>query len=114
MNEKAERLIPPNIGEMLKKYAKEKRIFKAAWSRHQGVTKQTITRYFKKSTMQVSTLFDISQILKYNFIRDIADSLPADMPPHAVNPLQAELDEAKKDIERLKFQVEILEKMINK
>ena len=104
----------PHIGKILKKYIKDNRLHQVAWARKQGVQDETIIGYFKKSTMQTSTLFDICQILKYNFIREIADALPADMPPHPINPLQQKLDENDKEIEKLKYQIEILEKMVTK
>ena len=42
-NQLPERKKSPHIGDMLKKYTDEKRIRKAAWSRHQSVRKETIT-----------------------------------------------------------------------
>ncbi len=105
---------PPHIGEMLKKYCDEKRIRKAAWSRHQGVRKETITSYFKKESMQISTLFTICQVLNFNFFKAIADALPPEMPPQKANPMQAELDQIKKENEALKMENEILKKLLNK
>jgi len=100
-----------HIGQRLRKYVTEKRIFQAGWSREQGVNPVTIARYFKKPTMRVSTLFTISQVLKYNFIREIADQLPEEFPPHKPNPLQQENDALKKEIETLKIKMEVLEKV---
>ena len=96
----------PHIGQFLRKYVKEKRIYQAAWGRRQGVTAVTIARYFKRETMKITTLFTISQVLKYNFIREIADQLPAELPPHAENPLAAENEKLKKEIERLQLLVD--------
>ena len=98
---------PEHIGQRLKKYVKEKRLFQSAWARDQGVNQVTIARYFKRETMRITTLFTISQVLKYNFIREIADQLPAELPPHAENPLAAENEKLKKEIERLQLQVEV-------
>ena len=97
----------PHIGEIIRKYAKQKRIYQAAWARHQGIKPKTIIRYYKRPTMQLSTLFTICQVLKYNFLREIADQLPAEFPPHTPNPLQTENDAIKKENERLKMQIEI-------
>ena len=57
--------------------------------------------------MQAGTLFNICRVLKYNFIREIADSLPADFPPHTTNPLEDEVNALKKEIEMLKREIEI-------
>jgi hypothetical protein len=102
----------PHIGEILKKYCSEKRIYKAAWARHQSVRKSTVTGYFKKKSMQISTLFTISQVLKYNFIRQVADMLPPEYPPHAANPLQAEVEALKKENEKLKDEIAVLKGVI--
>ena len=101
-----------HIGQRLRKYVTEHRIFQAAWSRKQGVNPVTIARYFKRATMRISTLFTISQVLKYNFIREIADKLPSEFPPHAANPLQSENDALKKEVEMLKREIEILKEVI--
>lgn len=97
----------PHIGKMLKKYIMENKVFQAAWARQQNVNSKTIAKYFKKESMQVSTLFTISQVLKYNFIGDIAKQLPAELPPHTPNPLETEVTSLKKEIEKLKGEIEI-------
>src|SRR4051794_14325772 len=91
----------PHIGEMLKNYIKKNRFFQSSWARDMGVLETTILSYYKKPTMQIQTLFDISQVLHYNFFRAIAEALPADMAPKQANPLQEKLDEALKEIEKL-------------
>ena len=98
---------PPHIGQFLRKYVKEKRIYQAAWGRRQGVTAVTIARYFKRETMKISTLFTISQVLKYNFFREIADMLPPEFPSRTEHPLVVENEKLKKEIERLQLQVEV-------
>ncbi|HLG36368.1 MAG TPA: helix-turn-helix domain-containing protein [Bacteroidia bacterium] len=97
----------PHIGKMLRKLLDEKRLFQSAWSRDQGVNKNTVAKYFKKTTMQVATLFTICQVLKYNFIREIADQLPQEFPPHAPNPLQQRVTELEEENKMLKREIEI-------
>jgi len=107
-------IAPPHIGAMLKKHIKQNRYYQSGWARKQGVLPTTILGYFKKETMQISTLFTICQVLDYNFFKAIADALPANMPPATDNPLQAELDALKTENEKLKMKIDILEKMLNK
>ncbi|MEP7169858.1 MAG: hypothetical protein ABI855_10860 [Bacteroidota bacterium] len=102
----------PHVGEMLRKYVKEKRIFQSAWAREQQIKPKTVISYFKRSTMQTETLFTICQVLNYNFIRQVADRLPANMPPYAANPLEQENAALKKEIEMLKHEVEILNRVV--
>lgn len=97
----------PHIGNILAKYAKEKRIYKSAWGRAQGVKKQTITSWFKKENMQVHTLIKISYVLNHNFIMDIAHTLPPDM-PHTPNSTDTVIASLQKENEELKKEVEIL------
>jgi hypothetical protein len=96
-----------HIGQKLRKYVTENRIFIAAWAREQGVNPVTVARYFKRPTMRVSTLFTICQVLKYNFIREIADQLPAEFPPHPANPLQQRVSELEEENKMLKREIEI-------
>jgi hypothetical protein len=105
-----EYLKAPHVGELLKKYCDEKRIVKAAWARFQNVEKSTVMRYFNRPGMQLSTMFKISQILKYNFFRHIADMLPADYPPGGT--MQQQIDELKKENEKLKDEIAVLKGVI--
>lgn len=97
----------PHIGKILKKHAVKNSIFQSVWARQQGLNSKTIGKYFKKESMQAGTLFNICQVLKYNFFREIADSLPADLTPHTQNPLDEEVNALKKEIEMLKREIEI-------
>jgi hypothetical protein len=67
----------------------------------------TVISYFKKPTMQLGTLFTICQVLKYNFIREIADQLPQEFPPHKPNPLQQRVSELEEENKMLKREIEI-------
>ena len=102
----------PHIGELLKRYSDDKRIHKSAWARHQQVLHSTVFGYFKKRSMHVSTLFTISQVLKYNFFRHIADMLPADYPPGGT--MQSQIDALKKENEDLKKEVALLKELLKK
>lgn len=63
--------------------------------------------------MRVGTLFTICQTLHYNFLRDIADLLPPDMPPQKTHALQARIDELENENEHLKVQIATLEKALS-
>ena len=57
--------------------------------------------------MQVGTLFKICQVLQYNFLADVAAKLPP--LPNAISAIpNQELEELKKENEKLKMEVEIL------
>jgi hypothetical protein len=104
----------PNVGEMLNTFSKDKRIHQAAWARHQGIKPHMINRLFKKATMQISTLYLVSLILKNNFIREIADTLPAELPARSETALHTQVENLKKEIERLKLENDLLKGIIEK
>ncbi len=104
----------PNIGQRLRKHVTDKRIFQSGWAREQGISRLVIARYLKQPTIKIDTLFTISQVLKYNFIREIADQLPAELPPVATNPLQQRVDELEKENEKLRDQVALLKEVMMK
>ena len=99
---------PYHIGNRLKKYVTDNRLSRANWARAQGIIPRQVFEYFKNENMRVSTLFTICGVLQYNFIREIADQLPADLPPHTINPLQQRVDELEKENEKLREQVALL------
>ena len=103
---------PIHVGKRLREYVTENRIFQANWARAQGIKPRTIARYLKSEHMKIATLFTICKVLKYNFIREIAGQLPADLPPHAPNPLEAEVDVLKKENERLREQIALLKEIM--
>jgi len=102
----------PDIGKMLRIYVDEHRIHQAAWGRIQGTKARNIGRYLKRKDLYIHTLLPICRVLNYNFFKQIAESLPADMPPVRENPLQKENAELKLEITDLKKQVALLKEVL--
>jgi hypothetical protein len=102
----------PHTGNLLKAYVKKHRIFQSGWARQQGITQQAIARYLKQPTMQVNTLFTICQALNYNFLRDIANTLPPAMPPQQPASQQADVAALQQQVKELQTQVATLEKAL--
>ncbi len=103
---------PPHVGEMLRKYVKDHRLYQSGWARMQGMKPSTIAGFFKKPVLPLGTLYDVCQILKYNFIREIADTLPAEFGPHASNELTTRVQELEKENEKLKNDIALLKEVI--
>ena len=103
---------PPHVGQMLRKHVDKNRISQAAWARQQGMKPATIVGFFKKPALPIGTLYDICQILKYNFIREIADSLPVEFPPFKDNELTGRVAELEKENEKLKSDIALLKEVI--
>lgn len=101
-----------HIGKMLTAHVKKYRIRQSGWARQEGLNRHTIASYLKQEDMRVATLYAVCQALNYNFLKEIANQLPADMPPLIPNPLQTRLTELEKQNHDLQMQVQTLEKAI--
>lgn len=108
----ATRIEALNIGQMLRKHVKKHRLFQSRWARQQGVTPKTIATYLKNPGMRVDTLFLICQVLEYNFFTEIAQQLPAELPPVIIHDSEQQLEAMKQENEQLKLQVVTLEKAL--
>ena len=101
-----------HIGNMLKAYVKEKRIFKAGWAKQMGVSAGSVESFVKKTNTTVTTLFNTCQVLNYNFFADIAAMLP--QLPHANSKIDnTQLEALQKENETLKVQIATLEKALS-
>jgi len=67
----------PSVGAIIESYLKEKRIYKSALARALNTSFQQLIRMRKQDNMQLSRLWQLSHVLKHNFIADIAVQLPA-------------------------------------
>jgi predicted transcriptional regulator len=101
-----------HIGNLLKEHVKKNRLRLSGWARKAGLNYRTVSTYLNQSTMQLDTLLAICETLNYNFFKQIADTLPADMPPVAENPLQARITELEKQKSDLELQVKTLKEAI--
>lgn len=103
-----EKIEAPDIGKLLQAYVKKNRIRQSGWARTAGIHPKTVAKYLKQPTMQIATLFAICQTLKYNFLKDIADHLPPDMPPVTDNPLQSHIAQLEQQVHDLELHVKVL------
>ncbi len=102
----------PHTGKMLRKYIDEHRIYQSALSRKIKRQPQSLADFLKRSSIQTSILFELSLALHYNFFRQIAEQLPAGMPPVPENPLQARVTELEKQNSDLQLQIKTLERAL--
>jgi uncharacterized small protein (DUF1192 family) len=106
----------PAIGALIERYYKEKRTFKSALARHLGVLPQTVIDYQKKTSMQTRILWNLSWVLKHNFLKDLADQLPKEFSSYAVKDttLQDRITALEKENERLQAEVNILQRILER
>ena len=106
----------PNIGELLVRVFKTRRIYRSALARQMKLGLRTILGYQVKKTMQTDTLWKLSVALRHNFFQDISSQLPKEFATYApVDTSREERIEAlEKENELLKAQLEILERVMRK
>ena len=104
----------PNIGLIIKRLFKEKRIYRSALSRKLKVRLNTVMDYEKRASMQTLPLWNLSVALKHNFFLDIAHQLPSDFMTFApVNTtLPDRIAALEKENELLKAQLDILKEVM--
>lgn len=103
----------PDIGKMLRDFIDKNKIAQSWWSRAQDVNYKTVTRYLKSPTMKLETLYEICQILEYNFIREIADTLPDTLPPAKPIDQSEKVAALEKQVAELSIEVATLKKALS-
>ena len=90
---------PIPVIKMVKREAKKKRIRKADLARGLQMNPSSVQGMFKRSSMQIQKLVEISEVLEYNFFAEIAQMLPYDEPKAEENTLMTEKDNRIKELE---------------
>lgn len=101
---------PIHIGELVKEYIKNKRIFKSALARKMNKRDTDILRYQNSESLKTEVLFQLSDALEHNFFADIAALLPANYTNEAPIDTTKDIliDNLNKQIEILKAREEVL------
>ena len=102
----------PHIGQLLKAYTSKQRISYSSWRQTAGKDYSTVFRYHKRASLQMDTLFEISQTLGHNFLREIADMLPATIPPERIPDQHQRVLEQEQRIKELELQVATLKEAL--
>lgn len=102
----------PHIGQTLKQYVDDNRLSQAAWARRANVNADTVAKYLKRPSMRVDTLMAVCEQLEYNFLRDIANTLPPTLPPLAPKDQTMELAALQAENAALKIEIAALERAI--
>ena len=106
----------PNIGALISRVYKEKRTYKSALARKLGVRPTTALNYAKKTSMQTTTLWKLSLILRHNFLKDLADQLPKEFSTYAPkdSSLANRIALLEQENELLKAQLAVLKDVMQK
>jgi DNA-binding Xre family transcriptional regulator len=104
----------PSTGAMLDTYIKEKRIRQAALCRALNRHLSSVAVFRKGSTIQTAVLWEICHALQHNFFADIAAQLPDTYTTSAPPSHDAELDALRNEIQSLKTERDVLERMLGR
>lgn len=102
----------PDIGAMIAQFIEEKKINKLSLSKKFGVSYGTTIKRVQNQSMQIKTLYEISEILGHNFIAEAAKSLPPLETEVNIPELEAKIAAQNALINDLEIQVRVLERAI--
>ena len=107
----------PHIGEMLSNRITLRRISKAAVSRGMHRAPATILKFTQRPSLQTEILWQLCNVMKYNFFMDLAIQLPPEFTTNAPDPtlpLQERIVKVEEENKLLRTKLETLMEAIKK
>lgn len=96
------------ILSIVKREMDRKHINPADLSRKLHMPYQSIVGMLKRPTLQVQRLAELSEVLQFNFFREIATKLPYNEPDYSVAEDRTEVESLQTRIKELELEVSIL------
>ena len=97
-----------HVGKLIDQYIRKKRYSHAAVARALNRQPKTIARQLKRPTLQVSMVMEYSKVLKYNFLKDIANQFPTEFPPDLFVEKNEQIAQLQNQVEKLEHESQIL------
>jgi len=97
---------------MISREMKRKRINVSELARGLRINHSTAAGMLQRPTLQVQRLAEISELLNYNFFREIANTLSCTEPDYTSEPNRAEVNKLQNQIKDLELEVRILRQTI--
>jgi len=94
--------------QMVKRELQRKKVSVAELSRALKINSTSVSGMLKSPTFQVQRLAELSEVLNYNFFRELASKLPYTEPVYAEESKQSEVAELQNRIKELEMEVSIL------
>ena len=104
----------PHTGNMIAAALKARGLSQARLARKTGRDNSGLGRLAKRHSIQTDTLWEMCHALRYNFFADLAAALPPDYQSTAPPALQAELDETKAALEKMRIERDVLMRLMGK
>ncbi len=103
----------PSIGQILDQFARLNHVNKSALSRSIGVSPKVVSDYFKRSSLQLGIIWNLSIALHHNFIAQIAEQMPIDFETKKEAALKNEIAALKDQIEKLEIELAVYKRINN-
>jgi hypothetical protein len=107
---------PINVISSVKREIERQKMSKAELARRLHLNHTSVLTMFRRPTLHVHRLIQLSEILQYNFFRDVADQLPYQEPAFKTQggdrSLEEENIELKDRVKYLEMEVSILRQTI--
>jgi hypothetical protein len=97
---------------MVKREMQRKRITVSELSRALKINTSSASGMLKRPTFQVQRLVELSELMNYNFFREIAAQLPYTEPVYVNESKQSEVEELKSRLKELEMENTILRKTL--
>ena len=99
------------VMQLINREMKRKKLNPANISKSLGLSYTAAHRMFLRPTIQVQRLAELSELLGYNFFRELAEKLPCDEPEVVGHP---EINALKERIKELEIENRTLKEMVGK
>ncbi len=94
--------------QMVRRELQRQKISVAELSRGLKINTSSVSGMLKSPTFQVQRLAELSELLNYNFFRELAAKLPYTDPVYARESKQSEVEELQNRVKELEMEVGIL------
>lgn len=93
---------------MLEREVKRKKYSHADLSRMLHISSNSIMNLFRRNTMQIQRLAELSEALQYNFFREIADTLPYAEPVPTKKENDCTIEQLQARIKELEMEISVM------
>ena len=104
----------PNLGKLIERKLKERRLTKAEVSRRLGITPSVFQQYIKQESVQFGVLWKIGIVIEYNFFAGLMEYLPEHILNSAQSSFQKTIAQQADEIADLKKEIEIYKGILKK
>jgi hypothetical protein len=103
----------PSVGQLLGQFAQQNHVNKSALGRTIGVSPKVVSDYFKRSSLQMGIVWNLSIALNHNFVAQIAEQMPIDFETKKEVALKEKNLSLQQQIEKLEIELAVYKSITN-